>query len=222
MRKVLVVAPHPDDETLGCGGTLLKHRQAGDELHWLLVTGMSLELGYSEQRIAQRELEIEAVARCYGFRETHRLGFPAARLDTVARSDLIEKVAAVFKRVQPELVYVPFRGDVHSDHAAAADAALSCCKWFRHRSIKRVLAYETLSETEFGLHADSQGFQPNVFVDIGAHLEQKLEILRLFENEISEFPFPRSLTAVKALAQYRGATTGCNAAEAFMLLREII
>ncbi|CAG1022529.1 PIG-L family deacetylase [Methylomonas sp. LL1] len=222
MKHVIVVAPHPDDETLGCGGTLLKHRQAGDQIHWLLLTAMTPERGFTEQRISAREAEIAEVSRRYGFASVNALGFPTARLDAIAKGDLIAEIAGVFQTVKPEVVYLPFRGDVHSDHAVAADAVMSCCKWFRNASVKRILAYETLSETEFGISPDTQGFRPNVFVDIGAYLEQKLDMLHIFDGELGEFPFPRSDDAVCALARFRGAASGCQAAEAFMLLREII
>ena len=102
------------------------------------------------------------------------------------------------------------------------DAAVSCLKWFRLASVRRILAYETLSETEFGINPDSLGFRPNVFMDVHAHLSEKSEILGIFADEIRAFPFPRSIDAVRALALLRGATAGCGAAEAFMLLKEII
>ena len=99
------------------------------------------------------------------------------------------------------------------------DAASACCKWFRYPSVRRVLAYETLSETEFGLDPDTR-FHPNVFVDISAFLERKIELLQIYKSELGHFPFPRSATAVRVLAQYRGANSGFEAAEAFQLLRE--
>ena len=114
---------------------------------------------------------------------------------------------------------IPHRGDVHTDHQVVFDAVGACCKWFRYPSVKRVLAYETLSETEFGLNPQA-GFQPNMFVDISLFMERKLELLKIYQSELGEFPFPRSITAVRALAQYRGATSGFEGAEAFMLLRE--
>lgn len=222
MKNVIVVAPHPDDETLGCGGTLLKHARAGDQIHWLLLTKMTADQGFSEARILARDQEIAEVSRRYGFASVTVFDFPCTRLDSFAKGDLIAKISGIFQTVKPEVVYLPFSGDVHSDHAVAADAVMSCCKWFRNASIKRILAYETLSETEFGIRPDTLGFRANVFVDIGDFLEQKLEILQIFAGELGEFPFPRSIEALRALAMLRGATAGCQAAEAFVLLREII
>lgn len=219
MNTVLVVAPHPDDETLGCGGTLLRHAAEGDRVHWLIATDMTD--AFAAERRAARDAEIGAVAREYGFAGVHRAGFPTMLLDARPRSELIGAFGRVFHEVQPGIVYLPYRNDAHSDHAAVFDAAAACCKSFRHPSVKRVLAYETLSETEFGLRPDDPGFRPNVFVDIAAQLERKLGVLRLFAGELGEFPFPRSETCVRAQAALRGSQAGTAAAEAFMLLKEI-
>lgn len=221
-KQVVVVAPHPDDETLGCGGTLFRHVASGDDVHWLIVTSMTAGQGFSQDRISSREAEIAKAASRYGFASVHALGLPTTRLDTLPMGELTARIGSVFQSVNPEVVYLPFRGDVHSDHAVVSDAVLSCTKWFRYASIKRVLAYETLSETEFGIRPDIAGFRPNVYVDIHPYLHEKIEVLDIFSSELRAFPFPRSTEAVTALARLRGSTCGCEAAEAFMLLREIV
>jgi LmbE family N-acetylglucosaminyl deacetylase len=221
-KNVIVIAPHPDDETLGCGGTLLRHCQEGDFIHWAVVTGMHAAAGFTAERIAAREREITRVAGRYGFHSVHCLDFPTTGLDTIPVGTMVTALKELFLKVVPEVVYAPYPGDVHTDHRITFDATASCSKWFRQSSIKRVLAYETLSETEFCIDPERPGFRPNVFIDISGYLEQKLEILTLYDGEIGEFPFPRSFEAVKALAALRGATAGCKAAEAFMLLKEVI
>ncbi len=220
MKRVVVVAPHPDDETLGCGGTLLRHRAEGDEVHWLIVTAMSEAAGFSAARIRQREDEVAEVARRYGFAGVHPLNLEVTQLDAVPMATMVAKVGVVYSAVEPEVVYLPYRYDVHTDHAAVFDAAVACTKWFRYPFVRRVLVYETLSETDFNLNADVGGFRPNVFVDITPHLDEKIEIMRLFASEMGTFPFPRSEHALRALAHLRGAAAGYEAAEAFMLLRE--
>lgn len=222
MKKIIVIAPHPDDETLGCGGTLLRHKAEGDEIHWLIATAMTFEQGFSDERIAARAAEIDAVTRLYGFASVQSLGFPTTRLDVMPMGDLVAAISKAFQSIMPEVVYTPFKGDVHSDHAVVSDAVIACTKWFRHASVKRVLSYETLSETEFGISPDVSGFRPNVFVDIHPYLDRKIEILRTYAAELGEFPFPRSVEAVRALAQLRGSAAGCKAAEAFMLLKEVV
>ncbi len=222
MKKVLVIAPHPDDETLGCGGTLLRHQAEGCSLHWLIATEMRPELGYSAQEIALRRAEVDAVSLRFGFASTDSLGFAAARLDTEPKGEIIKRMAEVFHRLEPEVVYLPFAGDAHSDHKVVFEAGMACCKWFRFPWVKRVLAYETLSETDANLDPCVTGFRPNVFVDITGFLETKLAILPLFAGETGAFPFPRSARAIRALAEVRGSAAGSQAAEAFMLLREVI
>ena len=218
---VLCIAPHPDDETLGCGGTLLRHIAEGARVHWLVVTAMHEAQGFSATRIASRAAEIELVARAYGFAGTHHAGFPTTRLDTLPKAELVGAVSAVFEEVCPHTVYVPYRNDAHSDHAAVFDAATSCCKSFRHPTLRGVYAYETLSETEFGLRPDDTGFRPNLLVDTTRWLERKIEIMKLFAGEMGTFPFPRSEECLRAQATLRGSQAGVHAAEAFMVLKEI-
>jgi N-acetylglucosamine malate deacetylase 1 len=218
-ERVLVVAPHPDDETLGCGGTLLRMAESGARLAWLIVTGMSEEAGFAPQRVHGRDAEIEKVTGLLGFSEVFRLSLPTRQLDVIPMADLIGQISAVFKSYSPEHVFLPHRSDVHSDHRVVFDAAAACAKWFRYPSVRRVLSYETISETDFCLDARA-AFQPNCFVDISRYLERKLEIVAAYESEIGHFPFPRSIEAVRALAAVRGAAAGFAAAEAFQLLRE--
>lgn len=221
MNTVLVIAPHPDDETLGCGGALLKHIAAGDSVHWVIVTSILSEQGFSEERIRSRSDEINRVASAYGFAGVHLLGFATMMLDTVPKRDLIGSLSAVVQSIRAQVMYVPYRNDSHSDHGAVFDAAVSCTKTFRYPTIRSVRAYETLSETEFSLRSDDPGFKPNLFIDISPFLERKLEIMNVYASEVGEFPFPRSETTLRAQANLRGSQSGVLAAEAFMLLKEI-
>jgi LmbE family N-acetylglucosaminyl deacetylase len=221
MNTILVVAPHPDDETLGCGGALLKHISAGDSVHWVIVTSIYTEQGFSENCVRSRGEEIDRVASAYGFSGVHSLGFPTMTLDMVPKRDLISSLSSVVQSVRAQVMYVPYRNDAHSDHAAVFDAAVSCTKSFRYPSIRSVRAYETLSETEFGLRSDDPGFRPNLFIDIAPFIERKLEIMNVYASEMGEFPFPRSEITLRAQAALRGSQSGGQAAEAFMLLKEI-
>jgi LmbE family N-acetylglucosaminyl deacetylase len=217
--RTLVVAPHPDDETLGCGGTLLRLAGEGARLAWLIVTSMSATGGFSDEEVKARDSEISQVRAMYGFSDVFKLRLPTRQLDRMPMADLIGEFANVFKSFEPQQVFLPYRMDVHTDHRAVFDAGAACAKWFRYPSVQRVLAYETLSETEFSLDARSV-FQPNYFVDITQYLERKIEIMGLYRSEMDEFPFPRSAEAIRALASLRGAGSGYRAAEAFQLLRE--
>lgn len=217
--KTIVIAPHPDDEVLGVGGTLLRRKAEGAKVAWLIVTAISVQSGWSEEKVKQRADEITRITELFGFDEVFTLNFPTTQLDRVPMSDLVAGISEVFRSFNPEEVFVPHSSDVHTDHRVVFDAAASCTKWFRYPSVRRVLAYETLSETDFGLGTD-QGFRPNVFVDIEPFLDDKLRGMDIYTSELGAFPFPRSHEAIRALATLRGATSGFKAAEAFELLRE--
>lgn len=218
--KILVVAPHPDDETLGCGGTLLKHQQEGDEIYWLIITNMHAAHGWDAAKVAQRQVEIDAVSAMYGFKKTIKLDFPTTQLDAIPYGELVAKLAGVIQDIKPAVVYLPNHSDIHTDHKVGFNAVMSCCKDFRASFICRVLMYECLSETEFAPGIKDFAFVPNVFVNTTAHHARKLEILRVFASEVMAAPLPRSIEAVSALARYRGSRIGYDYAEAFCLLYE--
>jgi len=220
--NVLVIAVHPDDETLGCGGTLLAHRERGDELHWLIVS-RAWAPRYSDGAIRQQAQQVEVVQAAYPFATMEWLDFQTTRLETYPMNDLMEGLRGVVTRVKPEVVYLPSPFDVHSDHRVIFDAAMSVMKPFYMRplGIRRILACEVPSETDAGPPIHPGGFAPQVFSDISGTVERKLAILKLFESEMQAEPLPRSLSSVRALARHRGATVGADYAEAFMLIREI-
>jgi LmbE family N-acetylglucosaminyl deacetylase len=217
--RTLVVAPHPDDEILGCGGTLLRRASSGGELGWLIVTGISEKFGWPAEQVQRRDAEIAQVTAAIGFAQVFNLRLPTTQLDTLAMSELIRQFSSAFKTFQPEEVFLPHRADAHSDHRVVFDAAAACTKWFRNPFVRRVLAYETISETDSGLNSGCT-FQPNYFVDVGEFLKRKLEILNIYQSELGTFPFPRSVEAIQALAKLRGSSSGFMAAEAFQLMRE--
>lgn len=217
--KVLVIAPHPDDETLGCGGTIFRHKYDGDELYWVIATGISKEAGWSVEAVNKREAEIEAAADKFSFTDVFNFRLPTTKIDTLPISDLIEKIIDVYKNVEPEIIYMPFACDVHTDHQFIAKALQSTFKWFRYPHIKKVLMYETPSETEFNF-MEERNFRPNVFVNISHYLDDKIEAMKIYNSEIGEFPFPRSEKNIRSLAAFRGSQSGFEAAEAFELVYE--
>jgi LmbE family N-acetylglucosaminyl deacetylase len=220
-QTVLVVAPHPDDETLGCGGSLLRHRAEGDAVHWLIGTESDPAAGFSEVYQTQREEEISQVTAHYEFTGVHRLGTTSTRVDTLPLGDLIQSVRNVMMTVKPSVVYLPFRDDAHSDHRVLFDAVQPCLKWFRNNALREVLVYETLSETGYNLAPGAIAFSPTLYVDITPHLEDKVAAMALYKSEIKAHPFPRSERAMRAQALLRGSECGCEAAEAFIILWQI-
>ncbi len=222
MSRVLVVSPHLDDETLGCGGTLLRHKKRGDFTAWLNITGASTAYGYSAEQCDEQASQIKQVLQMYNLDRFHNLNLPPAQLDMIPSQRLIEQLGTVIRLMAPSTIYLPFPDDIHTDHRIVFAAAIACTKWFRGSTVRKWLVYETLSETDLALSVSNAGFKPNVYVDISDFIETKLAIMRLYENELGLFPFPRSEEAVRALARIRGVVAGCPAAEGFILLREII
>lgn len=218
--RVLVIAPHPDDEVIGCGGTLLRHRSLGDEIHWLIVTGMNATDGFTNTQRAQRNAEIGKVREQLGFASVTELDLPPARLDAMPLADITRAFATVIEEVEPAILYLPFGGDAHSDHLVTYSAGAACSKWFRNPSIRHVLCYETISETDAALPGLRSPFVPNYFVDISTWLDEKVRIALTYESEFGPFPFPRSRQAIEALAAVRGSAVGFSGAEAFMSIRE--
>lgn len=222
MSIVIVVAPHPDDETLGCGGTILRHIHNGDCVYWLIVTSINEINGFTAQEVSEREKEINRVRNCYQFQNVLHAGIFTTQVDQESSKELVRKISDIFREINPNIVYMPFKGDIHSDHKVIFDAVSSCTKSFRYSSIQRVLCYETISETDFSIDPTETKFSPNVFIDITDYIDQKIEIMKLYKTEIKEYPFPRSTEAIRALAMIRGVAAGKRFAESFMLLREII
>jgi N-acetylglucosamine malate deacetylase 1 len=220
-NKILVIATHPDDETLGCGGTLLKHKANGDEIHWLIATDIKESDGFELEQIMERDIEIKAVEKFFGFNSINRLGLSTTRVDEYSASELINRISTIINKIKANIVYLPYKYDIHSDHGHIFDAAYSCTKSFRYPFIKKVYMMEVLSETEFSVNIQGSGFVPNVFVDVSDYINQKIEAIKIYKSEIGEHPFPRSERNVRALATFRGATCGCEYAESFILIKEI-
>jgi len=210
MNKVLVIATHPDDETLGCGGTILKHKKLGDEVYLLIVTDIKDQCGIDSSEVTG------VVSDMYNFNKVFKLSLSDARIDEYSMNELVSRISKVFYEVSPNIVYLPFYDDIHSDHRKVFEASYCCTKNFRYPFIKKVLMMEVVSETEFSLSA----FKPNCFVDITDFIKKKIEIANHY-GEIKEHPFPRSIRNIKALATFRGAMIGCEYAESFIILKEI-
>jgi LmbE family N-acetylglucosaminyl deacetylase len=218
MKTILAMSAHPDDESFGCGGSLLRWKAEGHTIHWAVVTTAE-GAEYPQETVATLGRQIASVKSAYGFESTHFLGFATARLDIYPLTEIMEKLGGIFDTVKPTDILVPYPNDAHTDHRVTFDAAWACAKWFRCPSVRRILAYETLSETDFAPETRGAAFTPNLFVEISGQLEDKCRIIAEYETELGPHPFPRNLERVRALASLRGGQAGFEAAEAFMLLR---
>jgi len=221
MSNVVVVSAHPDDEVLGVGGTLLKHVQNGDKVFWIVTTSIIENKIFTKERVESREQEIRKVEKSIGIDKTFLLRYPTMSLSSRSVIEMVGDISEIFKDVQPETIYCVNRSDAHSDHRVTFDAVMACTKSFRYPFIKKVLMYECLSETEFAPALPEKAFMPNYYVDISDFMEHKIKAMKIYDSELGEHPFPRSIENIKALATYRGASVGVKYAEAFQLIKYI-
>lgn len=221
MSNVLVFAPHPDDEILGCGGTMIKHIEAGDEVYVCIATKGCMPL-FSTESVNKTRSEALECHKSIGVKKTFFLDFPAAMMEKVERYEMNGKILDVIKEVQPDIVFIPHWGDMQKDHQMVADACMVALRPKYEPKVKSIFSYETMSETAWNAPNVQNEFIPNVFVDISDTLNKKIKALSVFKSQLSEFPDARSLEAVDALAKYRGALMHFKAAEAFMLIRQLL
>lgn len=218
--KALVIAPHPDDEVIGVGGTIAKKVFEGYEVYVCIVT-KACEPLFSSHIVEQVRNECLQADTLLGVKETIFLDFPAVMLESIPRYELNDGILKVIQTIKPDEVFIPHRGDMQLDHKMIVDAAMVALRPKYDHVVKRIYAYETLSETGWDLPNCTNDFIPTVYENITYTIDKKMAAMEIFESQLDEFPNPRSLEAIKALAQYRGAMVNVEAAEAFSLVREI-
>lgn len=223
-----MVAAHPDDEVLGCGGTIARHANSGDQVHVLIVAEGSTSRQQERDR-AQVQDELSALAKAaqtagtiLGAAGVDLLDLPDNRLDSLDRLDLIKRIEEYVERHQPECVYVHHAGDVNVDHRRLHEAVVTACRPTPGHFVRRLLSFEVVSSTEWQPSGSAPAFQPTWFVDISDQWERKREALLSYSSEMREWPHARSLEAVEHLARWRGAQVGVEAAEAFCLMRQLV
>lgn len=221
MKKILVIAPHADDEVIGLGGTLLKHKLNSDEIYVCIVT-RGVPPAFSEEFMKNLRQETIECHRLLGVTKTFFLEFPSVILDSVPRYDLNGAILNVVAQVAPQIVYIPHFGDMQRDHAIVAEASMVAVRPKYDFKIEAIYSYETLSETEWNSPHCANIFVPQRYVDITSVFDKKKELLNCYKSQLSEFPNPRSLKAVQSLAEYRGSTVGVRFAEAFSVIREVM
>ena len=219
-RCALIIAPHPDDEVLGCGGTIKRLANGGADVHVAIVTKAGEEaFGPDVARIGREEAALAHA--CLGVRAPHYLDFPAAALDTVPHATMNAEFGRLIQSLRPDTLFVPFLGDVHRDHQLTFLSAMVAARPRGGQGPARVYAYETLSETNWYAPGLTPAFIPNVYFDISDTVDAKIAAFAMFSSQIRAAPDERSLETIDALARLRGSTVHRSAAEAFMLLREI-
>lgn len=215
--KVLVFAPHNDDEVLGVGGTIAKMSDEGHEVYICEVTS-----GKNKERADLIKSEALCAHSLLGVKKSIFLNLPVVELKTMPVAELNKAMLAVTKEIQPDVAFIPHKGDMHRDHYEVAMAAMVALRPVELPNLKAIYAYETLSETEWNIPSADNLFVPSVWVDITNYMEIKLNAMSCYNTQIKEFPNPRSIQAIRALSEYRGSTICRKNAEAFMLIRQQI
>lgn len=218
--KILILAPHPDDEIIGCGGLIAKRANENDVIYVCVVTKGVPPLFKESDTELTRE-ECKRAHKLLGVKDTFFLEFPAVMLETVPRYELNNKIYEVIQKIQPDEVYIPHRGDMQLDHKMIVDAAMVALRPKYDHVVKRIYSYETLSETGWDIPNTVNDFIPTVYENITDTLPKKIQAMKLYQSQLAEFPSARSIGAIEALAKFRGSTVNVMAAEAFVLIREI-
>jgi N-acetylglucosamine malate deacetylase 1 len=210
-KKILVIAVHPDDEVLGCGGTIFKHRSQGDDVKVLFISG-----GNEDQK--SYILEVTSMLDV----SYENLDLPDMYLADMSLNEIIPMIAKCINEYKPEVLYIPNRSDVHSDHRAIFEAMIPFSKSFRYPYIKEIYMCEVHSETDLALPLIENTFQPNCFVDISAYWEMKKKAMLVYESELLEYPLTRSMSSIEAKNRYKGSLISVEYAEAFQILKKVM
>ena len=216
--KVLVIAAHPDDEVIGAGGTIIRHVCNGDEVCLCVVT-KAYAPDWSEDMIKEKRKEAITASKILGIKKTYFCDLPTVMLDTIPQKELNGHILNVVKDAQPEIVYTTWEGDLHLDHRRVFEATIVAVRPVAEVSTKRVLSYEAPVLAPPYLN---KAFLPNVYVDISNTLKRKIKAMAAYKTELKDYPHPRSLKAITVHAEQRGLEVGVEAAEAFLLIREIL
>jgi len=226
MKKILVVVAHPDDEILGCGASLLKHSAKGAKITTIILTDgvtsrFTKKTSVSKKQISKRILSANRAHKYLKNSKVIFFDFPDQKLDTVPLLDIVKKIENVIKKFKPSIIYTHHHGDLNLDHRIANNATLTACRPLPNFKVKQIFTFEVLSSTEWQAQGKDLNFIPNYFNDVTNFLSKKIQILKKYKNEMRKWPHSRSFENVKFLAKSRGSMVGCDAAEAFNLVRSI-
>lgn len=224
--KMLVVAAHPDDEVLGCGGTMARYAREGYDVFVAILGEGETSRQASRAQVDPQKLQVlgdnaKAAAKVLGVSELFSYQLPDNRFDSVPLLDVIKIVESLIARLQPQTVFTHWAGDLNIDHVITHRAVMTATRGIQGGPVKELYAFEVPSSSEWSFGQFGGSFNPNVFIDIAGTLQHKLDAMACYQGESRVFPHPRSSEALSALAKYRGSHAGLAAAEAFELIRKI-
>lgn len=216
--RILIIAPHNDDEVLGVGGTIAKYAKNGQEVIVCEVTAGNLQ----DEMVQQQKREALASHQLLGVSNTVFMNLPVVGLREMPTRDINSAFLQTITDINPDVVFIPHKGDMHIDHRVVVDAAMVALRPVNLPKLHAIYAYETLSETEWNLPSADNAFIPNCYSDISGEMNSKLAAMKCHASQLCEYPHPRSLEAIEALAKHRGSTICCMYAEAFVCIRAMI
>lgn len=228
-KKILIIAAHPDDEVLGCGGTIAKLKKEGNQV-FCLILGKGKSSRYSKEdaknlklKKEQSVLEAEAqkAAKILGISKLFFEDFPDQQYDAIPLINIIKSIEKIKNQIKPDIVFTHHAGDLNLDHQITCRAVLTACRPLKGEAVKEIYSFEVPSSTEWGLPKKKDYFAPNFFVDISETLPQKIKAMSFYKSELKKYPHPRSLKAIKIIAQRWGTVVGKNFVEAFELIRHL-
>ncbi len=224
MKKILVVAAHPDDELIGLGGTIRRLADEGKEIHAIILAeGITSRAEKREEanfdELKELRKDAQKAAEIIGYSSIEFHDFPDNRMDKIDLLDIIKVISGYVEKYKPDTIFTHHHGDLNIDHRRTCEAVLTACRPVGEYSVRRIYAFETLSSTEWNYNNENP-FTPNVYFDVSRTMEAKIRGMACYCSECTTYPHPRSSEAMEALGKYRGTNAGFKMAEAFMLLRE--
>jgi LmbE family N-acetylglucosaminyl deacetylase len=219
-ENVLAICAHPDDETLGLGGTLARHVESGDNVSVLIFADGQFKRDNTASGIKKRQNQAKKACSIIGVKKIEFLNFTDQKLDTVPLVEIINKIEIAIKKSHTGILYVHHWGDVNQDHRRLFEASLVACRPYSSSTVKQLICFETPSSTGWG--SSQNNFIPNLFVDIEKTIDKKIKALREYKEEIGRFPHPRSIEAIENRSKFWGSTVGIKNAEAFHIVRQIL
>jgi len=217
--RILVIGPHPDDEVFGCGGTIAKYAAAGHEAHVLIVTkGDEL---FDPKLIHRGREEAVRAHGLLGVRHAHFADLPAIKLDTLPQHEINDVISGFLRQIKPELLLLPFPGDINRDHQIVHGSAMVAARPFQ-TTVRCIYCYEVLSSTNWSSPGVTPAFSPNVFCDVSTTIDRKMAAARVYESQLKAYPHERSPESIMVLSRYRGGFVGMEHAEAFVCVRHIL
>jgi N-acetylglucosamine malate deacetylase 1 len=219
MSNILVIAAHPDDEVLGCGGTIARHTMSGDNVYVLFMTNGVSARGNDKSAVMNRKYSAQKASDILGIKSLTFFDYPDNQMDSVPLLGIVKDIEKVVSNIHPRVIYTHHIGDLNVDHSVTHRAVMTACRPQPGCEVREIYSFEVLSSTEWSITSAETVFMPNLYYDINSVLNKKVEAFKAYEEEIRFFPHSRSVQGLKSLALYRGSSVGMESAEAFQILR---